>query len=62
MIQLALALFGVAGGLGLFLYGMQYLSDALQRAAGARFRELLERLTGTVFRGFVVGALVTSVI
>ncbi|MDP2872827.1 MAG: Na/Pi cotransporter family protein [Bacillota bacterium] len=62
MIQLALALFGVVGGLGLFLYGMQYLSDALQRAAGARFRELLERLTGTVFRGFVVGALVTSVI
>jgi len=56
------SLLGVAGGLGLFLFGMQYLSDALQRAAGAKFRELLERLTGTVPKGFVIGALVTALV
>lgn len=59
---MAPALLGVAGGLGLFLYGMQFLSDALQRAAGAKFRELLERLTGTVPKGFVIGTLVTALV
>lgn len=56
------SLLGVLGGLGLFLYGMQFLSDALQRAAGSKFRELLERLTGTVPKGFVIGALVTALV
>jgi phosphate:Na+ symporter len=56
------ALLGMYGGLGLFIFGMQLLSDALQRAAGNRFRELLERLTGTLFKGVAVGTAVTSVI
>ena len=55
-------LLGLFGGLGLFIYGMQLLSDALQRAAGDRFRKLLERLTGTVPKGVMVGVIVTSVV
>jgi len=56
------ALLGLYGGLGLFIYGMQLLSDALQRAAGDRFRQLLERLTGTLPRGLAVGMAVTALV
>jgi len=59
---LAHALLGMFGGLGLFIFGMQHLSDALQRAAGERFRQLLERLTGTLIKGVAVGTAVTAVI
>lgn len=59
---MAQALLGMYGGLGLFIFGMQYLSDALQRAAGDRFRQLLERLAGTPLRGVAAGAAVTALI
>ncbi|MDP2871066.1 MAG: Na/Pi cotransporter family protein [Bacillota bacterium] len=59
---MTLILLGLCGGLGLFIYGMQFLSDALQRAAGQRFRQLLERLTSTLPKGVLVGAAVTAVI
>lgn len=59
---MVLTVLGLCGGLGLFIFGMQYLSDALQRASGQRFRQLLERLTGTLPKGLVVGAAVTAVI
>jgi len=55
-------LMALYGGLGLFIFGMEYLSDALQRAAGDQLRVLLERLTGTTLRGLFVGAAVTAVI
>jgi phosphate:Na+ symporter len=56
------ALLGLYGGLGLFIFGMQSLSDGLQRAAGDKFRQLLERLTGTLPKGLLVGMAVTSLI
>ena len=59
---MAQALLAIYGGLGLFIYGMQILSDSLQRAAGNRFRELLERLTGSLLKGITLGTVVTSVI
>lgn len=59
---MAQALLGMYGGLGLFIFGMQYLSDALQRAAGDRFRQLLERLAGSPLRGVAAGAAVTALI
>ncbi len=59
---MTLILLGLCGGLGLFIYGMQFLSDALQRAAGQRFRQLLERLTSTLPKGVLVGAALTAVI
>ena len=39
------------GGLALFLYGMQVLSDSLEDAAGDRLKTILEKLTNTKFKG-----------
>jgi len=54
--------FTVAGGLGLFLYGMQLMGDGLQKAAGDRLRRLLEILTGVPIIGVFVGTIVTVII
>ncbi len=55
-------LFGLAGGLGLFLFGMDMMSSALQRFAGGRMRAILGALTKNRFIGVAVGAFVTMVI
>ncbi|KAF0194885.1 MAG: phosphate:Na+ symporter [Bacillota bacterium] len=54
--------FTVAGGLGLFLYGMQLMADGLQKAAGDRLRKLLEILTGVPIIGVFIGTLVTVLV
>jgi len=55
-------LFGVVGGLALFLYGMLLLSRGLQKAAGEKLRHWIERLTNNRIKAVGVGALVTAVI
>lgn len=55
-------LFRFAGGLGLFLYGMNIMADGLQKAAGNKMKSLLEILTGNRFLAVLVGALVTAII
>jgi len=55
-------IFGTAGGLGLFLFGMVLMSEGLKKAAGRKLRNILESMTKRVFVGFLVGALVTAVI
>lgn len=54
--------FGIVGGLGLFLYGMRNMADGLQKAAGKRLRRLLEVLTTNRLTGVLVGTLVTALI
>ena len=54
--------FGLLGGLALFLYGMQMMSDGLENAAGDRMERILEKLTSNRFIGVLVGALITAVI
>lgn len=54
--------FNLAGGLALFLYGMQMMSDGLEAAAGNKMKQILEKLTANRFLGVVVGALITAVI
>lgn len=49
-------------GLGLFLYGMHLLSDALQKTAGDRLKKLLEILTTNKYLGVMVGASITAII
>ncbi|MGE5630161.1 MAG: Na/Pi cotransporter family protein [Caulobacteraceae bacterium] len=49
-------------GLGLFLYGMQVMSDALQKSAGDRMKKLLEILTTNKVLGVLVGAVITGII
>ncbi len=50
------------GGLALFLYGMVLLSSGLERISGGKLEKTLERLTNTVFKGVLLGALVTAAI
>lgn len=54
--------FGLLGGLALFLYGMQMMSDGLENAAGDRMEHILAKLTANRFVGVLVGALITAVI
>lgn len=55
-------LMGLAGGLGLFLFGIKTMSDALEHAAGSRLKKLLEVLTTNRFLGVLVGFFITAVI
>jgi len=55
-------LVGLAGGLGLFLYGMGMMSTALQRSAGSKMRAVLSALTRNRFIGVALGAFVTMLI
>lgn len=50
------------GGLGLFLFGMSYMGDGLQKAAGSKMKDILEALTKNKLMGVLVGTLVTGVI
>ncbi|MGN0459172.1 MAG: Na/Pi cotransporter family protein [Eubacterium sp.] len=50
------------GGLGLFLFGMKYMSDGLNQVAGNKMKNLLEKLTRNRFKGFLLGVFVTAII
>ncbi len=54
--------FTFLGGLGIFLFGIKYLGDGLQKAAGNRLKEILNRFTSTPFRAVVAGIVVTGLI
>jgi len=55
-------LFSFLGGLGLFLFGIQAMSEGLQSVAGDRLRLILEKGTSSPIRGVLTGTLVTSLI
>lgn len=50
------------GGLGLFLFGMSFMSQGLQKAAGAKLRNILEAMTKNKIIAVIFGALFTAVI
>ena len=52
----------MAGGLGLFLYGMRIMSDSIEKVAGAKLRGILERLTTNRFMAILVGVFFSAVI
>ena len=52
----------MAGGLGLFLFGIRTMGDGLENAAGAKLKRLLEVLTGNRFLAVLVGFVVTAII
>ena len=51
-----------AGGLGMFIYGMQIMAQGLENAAGKRMKSLLEVLTKNKLMGVLLGAAITAVI
>ena len=55
-------IFGVIGGLGLFLFGMVLMSEGLRKAAGPKLKNILESMTKTSLTAFLVGAGVTALI
>ena len=54
--------FGLFGGLGLFLFGMKQLSEGLQKMSGDSLKRILEKITTNRLLGMGVGAAVTTVI
>jgi phosphate:Na+ symporter len=55
-------LFTFFGGLGIFLFSIKYMGDGLQKAAGNRLRNILDRFTTNPFMGVLVGIVVTVLI
>jgi phosphate:Na+ symporter len=55
-------IFGLLGGLALFLYGMGQMADSLKVVAGDRMKSILARLTRNRVTGVLSGAFVTAVI
>ncbi|PPA71422.1 Na/Pi cotransporter family protein [Jeotgalibacillus proteolyticus] len=52
-------LFQFIGGLGIFLFGLKFMGDGLQKSAGDRLREILDRFTTNPFMGVLAGIFVT---
>lgn len=55
-------LFGLFGGLALFIYGMNMMSECLQKAAGERMKSILGMLTKNPILGVLAGAMTTAVL
>ncbi|WP_456379995.1 Na/Pi cotransporter family protein [Thiolapillus sp.] len=61
-LEIGVILMGLAGGLAIFLYGMELLTNALKASTGKRLKTLLARMTTNRFKGVMAGALVTAII
>ena len=61
-LKLSAIVIGLAGGLALFLYGMEKLTEALKLIAGDRMKNLLARMTSNRFKGVATGATITATI
>ncbi|OZS78886.1 sodium-dependent phosphate transporter [Tetzosporium hominis] len=55
-------LFTFFGGLGIFLFSIKYMGDGLQKSAGDKLRDILDRFTTNPFMGVLVGIIVTILI
>lgn len=55
-------IFGLLGGLAIFIYGMNLMSDGLQKAAGEKMRTILSLLTKNPVIGVLAGAVTTAVL
>jgi len=55
-------IFNFLGGLGIFLFGIKYMGDGLQTAAGDRLRSILDRFTTNPLMGVLAGAFITAII
>ena len=61
-VSLFLIVTGLLGGLGMFLYGMEMMSDGMKMTAGDSMRSILEKLTSNRYIAVFIGAFVTMVI
>ncbi|HZX21280.1 MAG TPA: Na/Pi cotransporter family protein [Clostridia bacterium] len=54
--------FGLIGGLGLFLYGMTIMSTGLQKVAGNKLKSIISMLTSNPFMAVIIGAVTTMIV
>jgi phosphate:Na+ symporter len=55
-------IFGTVGGLGLFIFGMKYLSEGLQKVASNKLKNIMSKVTNSRLSGILLGTFVTSII
>lgn len=53
---------GLLGGLAIFLYGMEMMSNGLELVAGDKLRVVIEKMTSNFFKAILVGTFVTAII
>lgn len=58
----ASAIISLCGGLGLFLFGMNYMSNSIEKVAGDKLRSILEMFTKNRFLGMIVGIIFTGIV
>lgn len=61
-LQIGTIAMGLIGGLALFLYGLDQMSDALKLIAGNGMKKVLAKLTTNRFTGAIAGAFVTAIV
>jgi len=61
-LEIGAILMGLAGGLAIFLYGMELMTNALKASSGQRLKKLLARMTTNRFKGVLAGAVTTAII
>ncbi|MBN2540126.1 MAG: Na/Pi cotransporter family protein [Bacilli bacterium] len=57
-----LTIFEIVGGLGIFLYGINLMSESLKKIAGSKLKMILEKTTNTPLKGIFVGIFITAII
>lgn len=57
-----LTVFAILGGLGVFLFGINMMSDSLKKLAGSKLKIILEKTTNTPLKGIFVGIIITGLI
>ena len=62
IMQLIQSLIWLLAGVGVFIVGMNFMSDALEKSAGSGMKRLLERISNNRFSGVGIGAGVTAII
>ena len=62
MNEILLSILSLIAGIGVFMFGMKFMSDGLERSAGKGMRRLLGRITNNRFAGVGIGAAVTGII
>jgi phosphate:Na+ symporter len=55
-------IFGLLGGLAIFLIGMEMMTEALRLIVGGKARKIIERLTSNRFTGLLTGAGITAIV
>ena len=62
LIQLVQSLIWLLAGVGVFIVGMNFMSDALEKCAGSGMKRMLEKISNNRFSGVGIGAGVTAII